>query len=358
MKIQKIESATWSDTLKEALEVLRSGGLIIFPTETTYGLGADATNPKAVAKLLAYKTKRSDKPLSIAVCDQDMASEYVELNDTAKSVYKRFLPGPITVVSRGKHLVAPGVESPTGTLGVRIPDYPALLELIRAFGKPITATSANASGEKRPYTLQDIWDSTSQKQQSLIDFALDAGQLPPNEPSTVVDTTLETLSIVRAGNLRFDTQESWTTHSAEETQALGATIAQRYRSSYGYKPVIFALIGEMGAGKTQFTKGLAHGLQIDEIITSPTYTLMNEFSFRNEGKLVPFIHMDAWRVENETEFSQLGLQPHLEQNAVVSIEWPKSGVQLDSYQNVKVIWIEIVYGASESERIITLQESA
>lgn len=358
MQIQKIESTTWQTTLQETVEVLRSGGLIIFPTETTYGLGADATNPTAVAKLLAYKTKRSDKPLSIAVCDEDMADEYVERNDTAKSVYRRFLPGPVTVVSYGKHQVAPGVESPTGTLGVRWPDYPALLELIRAFGKPITATSANASGEKRPYTLDDIWKNTSQKQQDLIDLALDAGELPHNEPSTVIDTTLETLSIVRSGSLKLDSQESWTTHSAEETQELGASLAQRYRSHYGYHPVIFALIGEMGAGKTQLTKGLARGLQIDELITSPTYTLMHEFAFRNEGQTVPFIHMDAWRVENEIEFSQLGLEPYLDNNAVVSVEWPKSGVQLSEYPNAKIIWIELQYGASESERLITLRESA
>lgn len=358
MKTIKIESSTWQDTLEKAVEVLRAGGLIIFPTETTYGLGADATNPEAVAKLLAYKTKRSDKPLSIAVCDEAMASEYVEINETAKSVYRRFLPGPVTVVSYGKHRVAAGVESPTGTLGIRIPDYPALLELISAFGKPITATSANASGEKRPYTLQDIWNATSQKQQDSIDLALDAGTLPPNEPSTVIDTTLETLSIVRAGNLQLDSQENWTTHSAEETQQLGSSIAQRYRSHYGYRPVIFALIGEMGAGKTQFTKGLAQGLKIEELITSPTYTLMHEFSFHSEGQLVPFIHMDAWRIESELEFSQLGLEPYLEKNAVLSIEWPKSGVQLSQYPHAKIIWMELQYGASESERLITLQESA
>jgi tRNA threonylcarbamoyl adenosine modification protein (Sua5/YciO/YrdC/YwlC family)/tRNA threonylcarbamoyl adenosine modification protein YjeE len=358
MKTIKIEPATWQTTLEEAVAVLQSGGLIIFPTETTYGLGADATNPEAVAKLLAYKTKRSDKPLSIAVCDEAMADEYVVRNDTAKSVYRRFLPGPVTVVSHGKQKVAPGVESPTKTLGVRIPDYPALLELIRAFGKPITATSANASGEKRPYTLDDIWKNTSQKQQDLIALALDAGELPHNEPSTVIDTTQESLNIVRAGNLKPEKKENWTSKSEQETRHLGANIARRYRSHYGYHPVIFALIGEMGAGKTQFTKGLAQGLQIDALITSPTYTLLHEFSFKNEGQTVPFIHMDAWRVENEAEFSQLGLEPYLNKNAVVSVEWPKSGVQLSEYPNAKIIWLELKYGASESERLITLQESA
>src|SRR3989304_1221808 len=100
--------------IDRAVKVLKTGGLVIYPTETCYGAGVDATNQKSVAKVLKYKTRREGKPLSIAVTDQKMASRYVKLNATAKNLYKQFLPGPLTVVSAGKHRVASGVESETG----------------------------------------------------------------------------------------------------------------------------------------------------------------------------------------------------------------------------------------------------
>ncbi len=357
MKVQTITEQNWSAAQDAALAVLRQGGLIIFPTETTYGLGADATNPQAIQKLLSYKTKRGDKPLSIAVSDEEMADAYVARNEVARAAYKRFLPGPVTVVSQGKQVVAPGVESQTGSLGVRIPDYPFLLELIERFGKPITATSANASGEKRPYQLQDIWDNISARQESLIDLALDAGTLPPNEPSTVIDTTQETLQIIRSGDISLGEAEHFTTFSPEETQALAKKISRRFASFYGYKSVLFSLVGEMGAGKTHFTKGLASGLGISETITSPTYTLAHEFWFKNEGKEIPFLHIDAWRMSGQDELAELGLQKYLEQKAVLSIEWPKSGLQLEQLGESVIVWIEMAYGASERERRISVRES-
>jgi len=135
--------------INEAVKVLQKGGLVVFPTETLYGIGADATNPKAIKKLNNYKKRPFGKPYSIAVSDQKMAEEYVELNQTARNLYRQFLPGPVTIVSSGKHKVAPGVESETGTLGIRIPDYPLVTEIVKNLGKPITATSANATTAAR-----------------------------------------------------------------------------------------------------------------------------------------------------------------------------------------------------------------
>src|SRR5258708_5864385 len=140
------------NVITQTIAVLRSGGLVIFPTETTYGAGVLATNQVAVDKLLAFKSRREGKPLSIAVTDEEMANRYVEVNESAHRLYERFLPGPVTVISRGRGVVAHGVESEFGTLGVRIPDYALVLELVKQLGEPITATSANASGAKRPYT--------------------------------------------------------------------------------------------------------------------------------------------------------------------------------------------------------------
>src|SRR5690606_13763540 len=101
-----------------------------------------------------YKAYRGQKPISMAVVDKQMASKYVEINEIAQNLYDNYLPGPITVVSKSKGLVANGVESDWGTVGVRIPDYPLLIEIIKAFGKPITSTSANVSYRGVPYSIE------------------------------------------------------------------------------------------------------------------------------------------------------------------------------------------------------------
>ncbi len=160
------------------VEVLRNGGLVIYPTETVYGVGVDATNPKAVEKLISYKNRPFGKPFSVAVSDVEMAKKYVKINKIAREIYNKFLPGPVTVVSKGKQKVAPGIESESGTLGIRIPDYKLVTDVVSILGKPLTATSANASYKKRPYSVSNILDNLSTKQKKLIDLIIDAGTLP------------------------------------------------------------------------------------------------------------------------------------------------------------------------------------
>src|SRR5688572_5643263 len=145
-----------SEAIQKAISILQDGGLVIFPCETVYGVAVDSSNPNAVEKLNQYKQRPFGKPYAIMCSDQKMAEEFVELNDTAKDLYKTFLPGPVTVISKGKGKVAAGIESEIGTLGVRIPDYSFMLELIKDFGRPIVATSANASYQRRPYKISDI----------------------------------------------------------------------------------------------------------------------------------------------------------------------------------------------------------
>ena len=168
--------------IAKAVDVLSVSGLVIFHTETVYCIGALATNQNAVENLLRYKTRLEGKPLSMAVSDRAMAEIYVEANEVARNLYENFLPGPITVVSYGKHKVANGVESEHGTLGIRIPDYPLVRNLVKNLGEPITATSANASYKKKPYTIEDVLNNISEKQKNLIDLILDAGELPKREP--------------------------------------------------------------------------------------------------------------------------------------------------------------------------------
>ncbi len=344
-----------AEAVAQAVAVLRGGGLVVYPTETTYGLGAAATNPEAIGKLLAYKTKRADKPLSVMVANQAMAEQYVVLNDVARQAYRQFLPGPVTVVSVGRHAVAPRVESAQGTLGIRISSYPLVRELAATLGCPFTATGANASGKKRPYTIDDILAPLSPRQKGLIDLILDADELPANPPSTVVDTTLDTYHTLRQGSVEFTETQHLASHSAEATQKLGQELAQKYRNQWGQRAVIFALEGELGAGKTQFVKGLASGLGITEPVRSPSYTLQHEYRFAAEGQTWPFMHIDAWRLEQANELAQLGLAELIAQKAVIALEWANSEVAaLQPYQDqAKIIWIKLAYGAGENERLIT-----
>ncbi len=343
--------STHEEIVKRAVEVLRAGGLLIYPTETTYGAGVDATNDVAVRKLLQYKSRREGLPLSVAVSDRKMAENYVELNDVASNLYRDFLPGPLTVVSVGKHKVAPGVESEFGTLGIRIPDHPLIRAIVDAFGKPITATSANASYKPRPYSIDTMLTNLSQKQIALIDLILDSGELPHNPPSTVVDTTLNNTNVMRQGSIAFDTALDNSqvilegkTDSEADTIRFGGLAMTKLQKNLAENPVIFAMRGELGAGKTQFAKGVAKQLGVEEQISSPTYTIIDEYDYRLssvlQGKLV---HADVWRVADMEELQRLGFKEYLTAPNVFVIEWADKffDVLRDELATARVFLVDI-----------------
>lgn len=334
-----------------AVNVLKSGGLIIYPTETLYGAGVDATNQFAVNKLNTYKNRPFGKPYSIAVTNQKMAENYVSLNDRAKELYKKFLPGPLTVVSFGKHNVAKGIESEEGTLGIRIPDYKFVQDLVNQFGKPITATSANASYKKRPYKISDILDNLSQKQKDLIDLIIDAGELPKNEPSTVVDTTLDEAVVLRQGEIKLTQENKVLSRNEDNTKSIAKEIWQKYEPNLGKRAIVFALQGEMGSGKTVFTKGLALAMGINEIVTSPTYSLENEYGTRQKK----LYHFDTWRMVGVDEFRNLGFEDLIKQKAVISIEWAGKVADIirEFDDEAVIIWVNLSYQKKENERHVS-----
>ena len=345
--------------ISQVVKVLKAGGLVIYPTETCYGAGVDATNQKAVNKILAYKTFRQGKPMSIAVADQKMAAKYVKLNPTAKNLYRKFLPGPLTVISAGRHKVATGVESSTGTLGIRIPNYPFALKLIAKFNRPITATSANVSYKKRPYSIKDILNNTSKKQQSLIDLIIDAGTLPKRPASTVVDTTFDDPLILRQGTFHLRGGKL-TTNSPIQTINLAQTLCLKNWKSLQNRPLIFLLIGDLGSGKTQFTKGIGQFLNISQNITSPTYTIVKEYDYDCHQIKGKFIHLDTWRLQNIEELDQLNLLSYLKPKNILAVEWAdralKPMLELAKKAKAKIITIQLqtVSGSSPTHRRITV----
>jgi L-threonylcarbamoyladenylate synthase len=347
------------EIIEKAIQVLKNGGMIIYPTETCYGIGVDATNEKALKKLLTYKKFRGTKPISIAISDKQMASKYVEINEMGENIYENYLPGPITVISISKGNLKPPVVSQQGTVGVRIPDYQLITELVKTYGKPITATSANMSYRSAPYDIDKLIQQLPKKSLNMIDLIIDAGVLPQNPPSTVLDTTLNTLSVLREGKLKFEeaiikNKKLLTkiTKTPEETTDMGYEFSKKYLDPN--KPVVVALSGELGAGKTQFTKGIGKQLGVKEIVNSPTYTIINEYKYNGNT----LAHMDTWRLMDD-ELERSGLIEHLEAHNIVVIEWADKFYQeihaLCDNMNIQIYNIKFNYLSLE-KREITIYE--
>lgn len=326
--------------IKSAIAELSKGNLIIYPTETCYGLGADVGNPTAINKLFSYKGNRRNQ-IAIAVSDHKMASQFVKLNELARNIYSNLLPGPITVISKSLGKTIKELESPHQTLGIRIPNHPWTLQLIAKFGKPVTTTSANTSGKKQPYSLSDWQKYTSNNKQTMVSLFIDAGHLGNRPTSTVVDTTLNEPSILRQGELTLKnlTSPPVTSKSPQDTTNIACQLITHTLETVP-TPLIVALQGKLGAGKTQFAKGIAQALKINDTITSPTYTIMKEYPYNN-GILY---HIDTWRLENDDDlFATLNLNSLLKPGNVVVIEWLQKTMDLLKNLNntYPILWIDI-----------------
>jgi L-threonylcarbamoyladenylate synthase len=186
------------EAVARATAVLRAGGIILYPTDTLYGLGADALSNEAVAKIYALKGRDEKKPIHAIVADVEMANQFGEVNEKAFALMCSFMPGPLSLILKKK----PGVESGIGkdmqTFCVRIPDNRFCLDLAKEFGKPYTTTSANLSGAATGRSVPEILAQLGEKA-SLIDLIIDAGELPERKPSTIVDASTDVLSLVREG---------------------------------------------------------------------------------------------------------------------------------------------------------------
>jgi len=363
MKRIFINSQAEPEVLSIASSVLAAGGLIIFPTETTYGVGVDATNARAVERLLAYKSRREGKPLSIAVADQAMAEQYVEVNEQAASAYAQFLPGPVTVVSKDLGVVAPGVASEFGTLGIRIPDYPLILKLVGQFGKPITATSANASGGKRPYNVDELLADLRPKQRALIDLILDAGTLPPNPPSLVIDTTLSAPVVLRERETHA--RAASTTLISDDpttTRRIAGTFVLKHWDGLKDRGLVIGLDGKLGAGKTVFAKGVAEFLGVSESLASPTYTYIESYEFSRHGFTGTLHHCDFWKIGSETELEALEVASLIRPGRLVIIEWWQQTAEwlepLVERASAEFVHVELSEnpGGSDQERTIVITE--
>lgn len=184
------------DAIKRAASIIRDGGLVAFPTETVYGLGADAMNENAVQKIFEAKGRPSDNPCIVHIASRrmlDMVS--IEINANAELLIKEFWPGPLTLVLERKPDVPTSVTAGLSTIAVRMPNNSIALELIHAAGVPIAAPSANSSGRPSPTTAKHVFDDLSGR----VDLILDGGDTKIGIESTVLDMTSDPPIILRPG---------------------------------------------------------------------------------------------------------------------------------------------------------------
>jgi len=189
--------------IEHAAEIIKNSGLVIYPTDTVYGLGADAFDRQAVLRVFEAKQRRLDKPISIAVASMEQAREVVEWNNAANVIAKKFFPGPLTIILKKKAKFPDELTAGEDKIGIRIPNHPVALELIKLVGNPITTTSANISGQPDPRTAEEAVKQIGKK----VDFVLDAGKCKIGEPSTVIDLTAGKVEIIRKGSLSKATIE-------------------------------------------------------------------------------------------------------------------------------------------------------
>lgn len=181
-----------------AVEALKRGEVIVFPTETFYGLGADALNENAVERVVSLKGRNPDSPIAVIIADREMLTEIVtEIPSMAERLINRFWPGPLTLVLPAPKGLPLSLLNRDGKIGVRVSSHPLATRLARELGRPLTATSANLSGKEPARTIQQARSYFSGK----IEIFLDGGRLAGTSGSTVVEICHNELKIVREGEI-------------------------------------------------------------------------------------------------------------------------------------------------------------
>lgn len=195
------------ENISYAASVIKSGGLVAFPTETVYGLGADVYNAKAVASIFAAKGRPAFNPLISHIAEKDFLKEYASVDSRVLALAEKFWPGPLTFVLKridenpALDLACAGLK----TVTVRMPDHPTALSLIKKSGVPIVAPSANRSQTVSPTTAQHVSDSLGDK----VDVILDGGQCRVGVESTIIDVTGQNVVLLRAGGIALEDLESF-----------------------------------------------------------------------------------------------------------------------------------------------------
>ncbi len=184
------------DQILSASRMIGTGGVIIFPTQYLYGLGADALNAEAVDRIYEIKRRSHSKPILVFIAQQADLSRLVrQIPSAAESIMNAFWPGAVTIVFKAMDTLPANLTAGSNKIGVRMPRHPVASALTKVFGGPVTATSANITGDSGCSTVSDIAPGVA----GQVDLILDAGPLKGGLGSTVVDVTVDPPKIIREG---------------------------------------------------------------------------------------------------------------------------------------------------------------
>lgn len=186
-------------------KALATGAVVAYPTETSYGLGCDATNREAVQKIFTIKGREIGKPLLVIVSELAQIKPYIVWDERLEIINKKYWPGPLTVVVEAKtpSTLADGVLSTAGLVAFRVTSHPIAHSLVAALGKPLVSTSANLAGDPPLYSAAEIVATFGAKKDQP-DILIDAGKLPKNLPSTIITLVPDGIEIVRQGTLTVE----------------------------------------------------------------------------------------------------------------------------------------------------------
>lgn len=197
MKILKIKNKKPDKKIiKLAAEILKKGGLVIYPTDTAYGLGGNALDPEVIKKVYDIKERDFSKPTHVIVRNWKMIEKLAETSPSTKKFYDKFLPGPLTIILTKQKVIPDILTAGLPTVGVRIPKNNITIQLSSHLSFPYTTPSANKSGGKNPYSIADV---KNELVINKVDLILDAGKLPQVKPSTIIDLTTSPPKFLREG---------------------------------------------------------------------------------------------------------------------------------------------------------------
>ncbi len=191
-----------SAVLEQAAKLILKGGVIVCPTDTGYAFSADALNVRAIAKVFQLKGRSFNNPIHIAVRTIDEAENYAYVNEAARYLAKRYLPGALTLVLKRKGTIPTMLVAGLNTVGIRIPDNNVILKLVELTGKPITTTSANISGKPGTYAVEEVTAQLG-AEMAKVAMILDQGPIKVREVSTIVDLDASPPQLIRQGKISW-----------------------------------------------------------------------------------------------------------------------------------------------------------
>lgn len=309
---------------------LKKGKLVIGPTDTVYGLFADASNDSAVKKLYQYRNQKENTGLAIFVNSIEEAKKYIEIDQKYNRILHTILPGSFTILGKSKNKLSSLLENEKKLLGFRYVKNNFIAQLLYYTPFPITATGAHPINTNPFSSINSLTHKISKKSLQMISMIVDCGKLPRKTPSTVIDFSDSDHQVYRigSGDIKKIKREFISYSPLDSQKIIQDVVKTAITKNKHSKPIIIMLYGEVGAGKTILAKGLGNLFGIDDI-RSPTYVVYYEYLINNNLIFSRMLHFDFYRIQFNDEFEYLELEEMIKPKTISIIEWAEKSGNLD-----------------------------